>query len=123
MKGWFRSFGTLAQVQGEGHTGYFVEFSYDLDNMTSGLLADMEDTVVKEKEAVMQQLSVWEEHMREMNGSEKQMNFAGEFKPYGLLDRFYRQLERGEPVDLKNVLRELLMQDTMANVIQHIESN
>ena len=51
------------------------------------------------------------------------MNFAGEFKPYGLLDRFYRQLERGEPVDLKNVLRELLMQDTMANVIQHIESN
>ena len=48
-----------------------MEFSYDLNNMTSGLLVDMEDTVVKEKEAVMQQLSVWEEHMREMNGSEK----------------------------------------------------
>ena len=41
-----------------------MEFSYDLENMTAGLLQDMEDTVVKEKEAVIQQLSVWEEHVR-----------------------------------------------------------
>ena len=75
MKGWFRSFGTLAQVQGEGHAGYFVEFSYDLDAMTAGLLQDMESTIVKKKEVVMEQLSVWEEHIREMNGSEKKLNF------------------------------------------------
>ena len=86
-----------------------MEFSYDLENMTAGLLQDMENTVVREKEAVIQKLQVWEEHMSEMNGSEKRLNFTNEFKPYGLLDRFYRRMEQGEPIDLKNVLRELLM--------------
>ena len=56
-----------------------MEFSYDLENMTAGLLQDMENTVVKEKEAVINQLQVWEEHMREMNGNEKRLNFTNEY--------------------------------------------
>ena len=40
VKGWFRSFGTLAQVLSEGQSGYFVDFSIDLDSMTQSFFQD-----------------------------------------------------------------------------------
>ena len=40
VHGWFRSFGTLAQVLGEGQSGYFVDLSIDLDTMAAAILED-----------------------------------------------------------------------------------
>ena len=59
--------------------------------------------------------------MRQSRGIEAPLNYADEFKPYGLLDRFYMIMEKGHPIDLRNVLRELLMQDSMATILNHIE--
>ena len=59
--------------------------------------------------------------IRENSGSERILNYADEFKPGGLLDRFYRRLDAGDVIDLRSLLRELLMQDTMASIINEIE--
>ena len=59
--------------------------------------------------------------MRESRGIEAPLNYADEFKTYGLLDRFYTLMKNGHPIDLRNVLRELLMQDSMATILNHIE--
>ena len=56
-----------------------------------------------------------------MGASTLKANITDEFKANGLLDRFYKRVEKGEFIDLKNVLRELLMQDTIAAIINDIE--
>ena len=61
--------------------------------------------------------------MQHHNGSQKNLNYVDEFKPDGLLDGFYRRTEKGEAIDLKNVLVELLMQDTIAAIINDIEQS
>ncbi len=49
------------------------------------------------------------------------MNYVDELKASGLLDEFNRKLEKGQLVDLGNVLRELLIQENVAGVINSIE--
>ena len=56
-----------------------------------------------------------------MSGSDKPLNYAKEFVNFGLLDRFYRRIEAGQMIDLRNLLAELLMQDTMAAIINSLE--
>lgn len=65
---------------------------------------------------------MWEDEVRNFRGYDKPLNYVGEFKQYGLLDRFFRRMEAGEAIDLRNVLRELLMQDTMAGIMNEIEA-
>ena len=65
---------------------------------------------------------MWEDEVRNFRGYDKPLNYVGEFKHYGLLDRFFRRMEAGEAIDLRNVLRELLMQDTMAGIMNEIEA-
>ena len=81
----------------------------------------MQNTMVREQEVVLQQLRLWEDQMRQSRGIEAPLNYADEFKPYGLLDRFYMLIKQDHPIDLRNVLRELLMQDSMATILNHIE--
>ena len=38
------------------------------------------------------------------------------------MDRFYRRLVAGGAIDLRNVLRELLMQDTMASIMNEVDA-
>ena len=38
------------------------------------------------------------------------------------MDRFYRRLVAGGAIDLRNVLRELLMQDTMAAIMNEVDA-
>ena len=49
------------------------------------------------------------------------MNYVDEFEVHGLLENFVRKLEKGQVVDLMNLLRELLIQESVANVINSIE--
>ena len=49
------------------------------------------------------------------------LDYAGEFKEGGLLERFYRTLEEGKPVDMQKLLRELLVQDTIAGITLEFE--
>lgn len=53
VQGWFRSFGTLAQVQKEGQSGYFIDFSIDLNSMTNEFVSDELDTITREKGSVL----------------------------------------------------------------------
>ena len=53
VQGWFRSFGTLAEVQGEGQQGYFIDISIDLDKMGKEFFDDDQPTRMKEKEPII----------------------------------------------------------------------
>lgn len=64
---------------------------------------------MKDREDVIKQLNDWEEYLRVHRNSDKPLKFADELKPYGLLDKFDSKLKAGQSVNLKNVLRELLM--------------
>ena len=60
--------------------------------------------------------------MRTLRGDDRSLNYAAEFKEHGLLDRFYKRLTAGHYIDMRNVLRELIMQDTMAAIINEIDA-
>ena len=47
--------------------------------------------------------------MKSMLGQDKKLNYADELKAFGILDGFHRKLEKGQVVDLGNVLHELLI--------------
>ena len=65
----------------------------------------------------MHQLKLWDDQVRRLRGNDKPLNYAEEFVNFGLLDRFYRRVEAGNAIDMKNVLRELLIQDSMAAIM------
>lgn len=95
VQGWFRSFGTLSQVQKEGQAGYFIDFSIDLNSITNQFVSEQQETIVREKEPVLHQLRLWEDQVRSFRGNDKPLNYVDEFKNFGLLDRFYLRMEAG----------------------------
>lgn len=95
VQGWFRAFGTLDQVQKDGNVSYYVDFSVDLESITSQFISNKQDTLMREKEPVIHQLRLWEDQVRAFRGNDRPLNYADEFKNYGLLDRFYKRLEAG----------------------------
>lgn len=109
VSGFFRSFGTLAQVQREGKSGYYIDVSFDLESLMHAFTLSHNDRLVRDRSTIVEQLNLWENEMRTHKGHDKKLNYADEFKAFGLLDRFHRQVEQGRPVDLANVLRELII--------------
>ena len=61
--------------------------------------------------------------MQRVTGRDARLNYKDEFKDFGLLDRFYRRIKAEQPVDLNNMLAELLMHDSMAMIINYIENS
>ena len=99
-----------------------MDFSIDLDQITSQFIGDQQDTLIRDKEAIIHQLRLWEDQVQTFRGNDKPLKYVDEFKEYGLLDRFYRRMNAGGSIDLRNVLRELLMQDTMAAIMTEIDA-
>ena len=95
----------------------------DIAGLTQGFEIDPNQQFVRDKDTVITQLRNWEQVARDLYGNDRPLNYVEEFKQYCLLDRFVMKLERGEPIDLRNMLSELLMQDTMAMIIAHFEQN
>ena len=123
MQGLFRSFGTLAQVQGEKgeDESYYVDVNIDLKALILQLFnEDQDDIVTKDKAEVVKKLHDWEANLRAVRNQDRPLNFADELKPFGLLDKFNIKLDAGQSISIKNVLRELLMQDTMAAIMNDI---
>jgi len=121
VNGFLRSFGTLTQVKQVGKSGYTVDFNIDVAGMMREFHFSAQERVVSDQSTVEAALRDWQEKIRQSRNSDKPLNYLQEFKPYGLLERFFRQVEKGEAIDLVNVMRELLMQDTMAAIIDDLQ--
>ena len=109
-------------MQREGDSGYVIDFSVDLEQILSDFAIPPESVMAKEKATVEHQLVLWQNqaHMGigAGQGTAAQLDFAKELSPQGLLSRYYARLQKGQPIDLRNVLRELLVQEVMVQVIQ-----
>jgi len=103
--------------------GYFIDFNIDLASITSGFEISTQERSTRDEALILNKLREWSAKAQAEFGTNKHYNFDEEFKAYGLLDRFYRKLQDGKVIDLGHMLSELLMQDTMAGIMTHIESN
>lgn len=66
VSGFFRSFGTLAQVQREGKSGYYIDVSFDLESLMHAFTLSHinEDRIVRDRSTILEQLNLWENEMR-----------------------------------------------------------
>ena len=90
--------------------------------MVQDFVSDESNPTARTEEEVLHQLRLWEDQMRRVTGRDAQLNYKDEFKDFGLLDRFYRRIKAEQPIDLSNMLNELLMHDSMALVVNQIEN-
>ena len=60
VSGWFRSFGTLDEVQREGESGYFVDLKIDLETLIAEFVLNQDNSLVRSMETVRNYLGIWE---------------------------------------------------------------
>lgn len=66
-------------------------------------------------------MTIWESEMREVMGIDKPLKLVDEFTEFGLLEDAYNRIETGKVVESRYLLRDLLVQETVAQVILSIE--
>ena len=128
MAGWFRSFGTLTEIQTEIGRDYFITVNIDIDALfmdhwveSSGEEADLQSERTNEMEVAKQKLIEWANQVSSVSQDPRQRNYVGELSENGLLLQFHKQLLAGKSIELRSLLRELLIQDTMASVLNDLE--
>ena len=56
VSGFFRSFGTLAQVQREGKSGYYVDINFDLDVLMQNFSLSHNERLVRDRQSILSKL-------------------------------------------------------------------
>lgn len=124
VSGFLRSFGTLDQVKRSsgGEISFFVDFDLGIAEIAPKFNISSTEARMHEKRDIEKKLNEWSEDAPRNLGTDKRYVFLNEFKPNGLLDEFYRQMEDGKTINMFNLLHQLLMQEIMANIIVAIET-
>ena len=53
VQGWFRSFGTLEQVQRTANQDYFMDFNIDLEEQVQGFFQEDQNPIARTEEEIM----------------------------------------------------------------------
>jgi len=106
VSGFLRSFGTLDQVKRSsgGEISFFVYFDLGIAEIAPKFNISSTEARMHEKRDIEKKLNEWSEDAPRNLGTDKRYVFLNEFKPNGLLDEFYRQMEDGKTINMFNLL-------------------
>jgi len=116
--GTFKCLGTLDEIRREYGAGFDLELSLDLVRIFANLYGDIPqaEVFVSDEEQIRYKLREWMV-AAEKQGDSLSFEFDKEFHAYGVLSSFADAVRQGEPVNMLQLQKEVILNNVIGNVI------